>query len=146
MAEPGNSKLFPALLVAAGALWLTLTGLCTSNFAKEEEFGGLWPIGLWLMSLGAPLLALGLRSFLPARTVGLGLCVAAAAWLVWGVVWFGGILIEATAHGRFEVAYVAIVISLWLVFQTPGALMLWWGLSILRGSRKAPDASEKTVD
>ncbi len=137
MAKGSDGRLGAAVATTVGVLWLTLTGLCTWSFAKDSgPYGGAWPIGLWFTSVGVLPLALGLRSFLPARVLGGALSLAGAARLALGMKWLvdgltrpGGI----SGGGDLPVQFV-----LWVVFQAPGAWMFGAGVQMLRAKPSAP--------
>ncbi len=147
MADTGDSKLGSALLIAIGGLWLALTGLCTQSFSGEHQYGTLWPIGLWFMCIGVLPLAIGLRAFVPPRGLGWTLGVAGAAWLICGVLWVAGALINEARSSAVDVNAVTFAFVVWAIYQAPGAGMLLGGVSILRGARKAFSPTlEKTFD
>ena len=52
MADDHNAKLGAAFVAVLGALWLTLTGLCTWSLGHGSELNGMWPIGLFCMAPG----------------------------------------------------------------------------------------------
>ncbi|HEY9218820.1 MAG TPA: hypothetical protein VIO94_12265 [Phenylobacterium sp.] len=48
------------VFVAAGALWLAVTGLCTWGISQGNDEYGFWIIGLFIIPLGAVPLVIGL--------------------------------------------------------------------------------------
>ncbi len=138
MAKDRDQIIRASVYTTVGALWLALTGTCTINFARTgEQFAGMWPVGLWFMSIGVLPLVVGLRTLLPARPLGWGLGAVAAAWLLFGVKWLADSVMDAARHGG-NGGDMAFIILLWVVFQAPGASMLWGAVAILRDARPRP--------
>ena len=132
MSEARDAKIRAAIYVTFGALWIALCGACAWNIADTAgPYRGFWPFGLWFTSLGVPLLAIGLRSFMPRRVLGWGLCAIGAAWLGLGLKFLADFVLDAAKNGVYG-AGVAIFLVLWLIFQVPGAAMLWGGVAILK--------------
>lgn len=132
------AKVTAAVYVTAGVLWLALTGTCTWNYARMPSNGweGLWPVGLWFVSIGVLPLAIGLRSFVPERVVGGALSLAGVPWLAFGVKWLVAAFIQpGTAASGGALAFLAL---LWGIFQAPGAWMLLAGVKMLRSKRNTP--------
>jgi hypothetical protein len=127
-------KIRAAVYATFGGLWLALTGACTWGIAKDgENLSGLWHIGLWFMSAGVLPLVIGLRSFLPRRMLGSGLSAVAAVWLGWGLKLLADIVLDAVkSSGGVNGYELAGVAMFWLIYQAPGAAMLWGGIAILK--------------
>ena len=144
MAETSEPKLGYALLTAVGGLWVALTGACTLNFSQAGEFGALWPIGLWFTSVGVLPLALGLRGFLPPKVLGWALSVAGAGWLASGAIWLAVTTVAGLklrgAGGELFLALIP-----WVIFQAPGAFMLWGGVAMLRSARTTATPGSETT-
>jgi hypothetical protein len=132
MSEDRAAKVRASVFVLAGVLWVSLTGLCTWNYAQGPAGGWekLWPIGLWITSAGMAPLTLGLQTLVPGRMLGSALILLGAAWMAYGVSWLIPALKEP---GVFENAEnLSFLAVLWLVFQAPGALMVIAGVGIFR--------------
>ncbi len=136
MDEDRSMKLGAAFVAVLGALWLTLTGLCTFSLSRGSEFSGAWPIGLFAMAPGLVLLAVGLKFFVPPRVLAAVLIIPGVAWLLSGV----SLVIPTLSRPVpfHSASDLGLGVAVWLVFQLPGALMVWAGLRNLKS--KAPAA------
>ena len=146
MPEAAETKIAGVFLITVGGLWLALTGLCTVGVSSDHMFAGVWPLGLWFMSFGVVPLAFGLRSLIPLRVLGWGLSLAGGAWLACGVLLAAPSVVSA-AHGGGDGVFAGVAVVMWLIFQAPGAGMLWAGVANLRVARgTAAPRSASTFD
>ena len=142
MADDHNAKLGAAFVAVLGALWLTLTGLCTWSLGHGSELNGMWPIGLFCMAPGLVPLTLGLRSLVPSRVLAAVLIVPGAAWLLIGVSLFIPSLLRPESFRN--TGELGLGLAFWLVFQVPGALMVWLGVRRLKSKAGSTDGQGRS--
>ena len=143
MADDHNAKLGAAFVAVLGALWLCLTGLCTWSLGNGgDEFSSAWPIGLFFMTPGLVLLALGLRSLVPSRVLAAILILPGVTWLLVGL----SMIIPALSRSDSvrDNSDLGVGVLIWLIFQLPGALMVWAGLRRLKPKPGATDGQGRS--
>ena len=128
MADERAAKTWAAASLAAGVIWITLTGGCTWAVSTDHYMGGVWPLGLWFVSWGIPPLAIGLRPFAPARRVDRALWFMGIAWLVVGAVAFAVFIVNSGVGPET----LGMGVLVWPILLLPGFVMLSVGRSGLR--------------